>query len=609
MRYLAWLRSSAVISLFLGIQVPLSAQAKRTVGPATNRADILHGLRDARSAFAAGDLPAAEANFARVIKLAPNLLEAHAGLGATLLREGKPADAVRELEIAGRARDVLPETLLELSAAYSDLREYARSVDFYRAYGAMPDAASTPLPAELAVPIATALQQAGDAQTAQQVLEVGLISAASSGLVPARARGALRQAARLEDALGAVLAAGNHMPEAEAHLQRAVLDDPSLALAHFHLGSLRMAQGATAEAVPELRRAAELEPAVSGYRLQLARGLLANGEADKAAQEMKALLGGRPALSPADALEARYQLGLAEQTLGHSAEALALLREVAKARPDDVSVLTNAGLAEMQVGHAPEAIALYQHGLLLAPDSVTLHENLGAAYLQQNDLAHALEQFRNGLAADPENPMLHYDLGLALKLKDDLAGAVPEFERAAALNPLLPDPPYTLGVIYMQQGRFADAARSLEQHLALRPENGDAWSTLGSVYRQMDQPDKAVEALNKAIALVPDQPSPHITLATILAARGDRAGAARERKLGADLTRVAVNRQKASFALDSANLLTKRGQTAEAMAQYRNAVEADPAYAAAHLALADALERSGDKAGAQVERAKASQVK
>ena len=204
-----------------------------------------------------------------------------------------------------------------------------------------------------------------------------------------------------------------------------------------------------------------------------------------------------------------------------------------------------------------------------------------------------------------DSPQLHYDLALALKLKDDIPAAIPEFERAQTLSPELPDPPYTLGIIYMQQGHFAQAAASLERALTLRPSNGDAWATLGSVYRELNEPAKAEPALRRAIELLPEQPSPHITLASVLAAQGRKQEAADQRKLGAELTRIAVSRQKSTFALESGRALLKRSQIPEAIAQLQTAVAADPAYAPPHSALAEALERAGRKAEAAEERSKA----
>src|SRR5206468_1992181 len=123
----------------------------------------------------------------------------------------------------------------------------------------------------------------------------------------------------------------------------------------------------------------------------------------------------------------------------------------------------------------------------------------------------------------------------------------PEFEQAARLDPSLPDPPYTLGVLSMHLGRFPEAQMQLERATTLRPDHGDAWALLGNVYKQNEQPEKAIAALRRAIELMPNQPSPHITLASILVRKGDMAAAASERRIAADLSRVAVSRQRANF--------------------------------------------------------------
>jgi Flp pilus assembly protein TadD len=160
----------------------------------------------------------------------------------------------------------------------------------------------------------------------------------------------------------------------------------------------------------------------------------------------------------------------------------------------------------------------------------------------------------------------------------------------------------------MQLGRFAEARDQLEKATALRPDNADSWALLGNVYKETNEPQKGVAALRRAIELSPNQPSPHISLASILIQQGDTAGAAAERKKAADLSRIAVSRQRSNFALDSGRALLKRGQVAEALVQLQSAVDADPNYAEAHFALADALERQGRSADAALERQKAEKL-
>jgi Tfp pilus assembly protein PilF len=111
--------------------------------------------------------------------------------------------------------------------------------------------------------------------------------------------------------------------------------------------------------------------------------------------------------------------------------------------------------------------------------------------------------------------------------------------------------------------------------------------------------------LRKAIELLPNQPGTHITLAGVLQQQGKKDEAAAERKIAADLTRVAVNRQRATFATNTGNLLLQKGQIADAIDRYQDAINSDPTYTEAHTQLANAYDRQGRAADAAAERAKA----
>lgn len=536
------------------------------------------------------DLAAARLSFEKVVRLAPQIPAGHAALGSVLLALGDLTAAIPELETAQKLDPSDKSTLLNLCVAYSRHHDFAKAI---ATYGALNSTSPAPeaLPVDAAIAMATAFSGTGDAHAAQDVLQ--------------RSIEANQDSEQLQDTLGTVLAQQQNFAPAEGHFRQAIALDPSLASAHYHLGSVESVTNRPADALVELGQAHTLDPDSVEYTLDLSRALLLNHQGSSAIDLLRTTLAEFGAKPDPQAVEVKYRLALAVQSENNIKEALPLLLEVIAARPNDAEALTNAALAHVQLGEAKSGIPLYLRALAITPSNPTLREDLGVAYLQQADLDHALEQFRAGLLIDDQSPQLHYDLALALKLKDDLTSAIPEFERAAALDPQLPDPPFTLGIIYMQQGKFEKSAASFETALALRPDNGEAWATLGSVYQQMQQPDKAIPALQKAIALMPQQPSPHITLAAILASQGHKDEAAAERKIGATLTRAVTNRQKANFGLDSGTLLMKRGQTADALVQFQDAVDADPNYAAPHVALADALERSGRKAEAAEERRKA----
>ena len=144
--------------------------------------------------------------------------------------------------------------------------------------------------------------------------------------------------------------------------------------------------------------------------------------------------------------------------------------------------------------------------------------------------------------------------------------------------------------------------------MGLRPENGDAWAILGSIYKQQNKLSEASDAVQKAIAAMPDQPGPHSTLAGILAQQGRTVEAAAERKKAADLTRIAVNRQRANFEANTGSMLLQKNQITDAIERYQEAVSSDPTYVEAHRGLATALERAGRTAEAEAERQKAAQL-
>jgi Flp pilus assembly protein TadD len=157
----------------------------------------------------------------------------------------------------------------------------------------------------------------------------------------------------------------------------------------------------------------------------------------------------------------------------------------------------------------------------------------------------------------------------------------------------------------MQQGNFAEAATQLITATTLQPQNGDAWALLGSVLKDAGDSAGAAEALKKAIALEPMQPSLHIQLAALESEAGDKSAAAADRKVAAELSRAAISRQRASFALKSGRALLSENKIPEAIVQLDTAVQADPTLPEPHTLLANAYAREGKPAEAGQERQKA----
>ena len=575
---------AGVVTLYLCLAqaLPLSGQGKAPSPQAATLNAAGTAFREGSAAFAAGDLKAAHAAFARAVQLAPEIAAAHSALGSVLLAEGGTEDAVAELSEARRLDPHDLSATVNLAVAVSRLGQASRAVSLFRSLPA-----DTRFQPTEALAFATALAATGDPAAAETVLQEQLAAGAGTAAE-----------APLWDALGSLQAQANQLEAANQSFGRALLLDPEDASAHAHRGSLLILEAHDLPgALAELQRAVALGDTSPPTEVQLGRALSLNG------QDAQALAVLRPALAAQpDSVEAQYALALALQASSESREALPLFEKVVAARPKDPTVLTNYGLALVQNGNAKAGLAAYVRAAAIAPPPATLREDTGVAYLQVNARDHALEQFHAGLAIDSDNPQLHYDLGLALKLKDDLTAAVPELERAEALDPHLADPPYTLGVLRLQQGKLAEAAQQLSLATTLAPENGAAWALLGSVEKDLGEPEKATVALQKAIALQPDQPSSHINLAAVLSSQGDRAGALAERRTAATLSRTAMSRQRAGFALESGRALLEQGKLAEALVQLNEAIAAQPDLPEAHLLLAETLQKQGHAADALAER-------
>jgi Tfp pilus assembly protein PilF len=146
-----------------------------------------------------------------------------------------------------------------------------------------------------------------------------------------------------------------------------------------------------------------------------------------------------------------------------------------------------------------------------------------------------------------------------------------------------------LGVMYMQMGRYPDAAAELEASLKLHPANPEGWETLGNVYNKLDKLPEAVTALREAIRQAPNEADTHLTLASVLMKQSQTAEATSERKIGADLMRAHMNRQRAEVATNSGKSLMAGGKTDDAVVQFRDAVGFDPKESAAERDLAKSL--------------------
>jgi protein O-GlcNAc transferase len=553
-------------------------------------------LREADSEYKAGaaalsrnDLNTALADFEKVVRLVPSAEQGHSVLGAVLVRVGRNAEGIRELEKALAIQPKDSSAQLNLAFAYEQSGEATKALPWFAKLDAASRSNQHALPPYVLAAYARAL-----AATQQ------LASAA------AKLKEAIRddpQNAEWPDELGLVYAQQKEWSNARSAFTSSIRLKPDFALAHMHLG-ITLQSEQLPGALDELTKAYQLAPQNPLIATQLGQALVSAGQDDQAVPIFEHAL----ELHPSSAALA-YQLGLALQRIDKVQDAIPLLQKAATAEPRNAEVLTNLGMALCQAQRAKDGVPYLQRAVVQTPDNATARENLAAGYIQLSQFDDAVNQLREALKLSPDAWQLHYNLGIASKMQDNAAAAIPELETAETLNPSAPEPPYALGTLYLEAARYEDAARVLNTSLKLRPENGEGWVTLGSVYTHLDKLPEAAAALREAIRQLPQQSDPHLLLASVLAKQNQPAEAAAERKQGADLMRSNMNRQRAEVASNSGSSLLKSGKPDEAIIEFRNAVSYDKDYAAAHLGLAAALAQEGKVVEAAAERQKALALK
>jgi protein O-GlcNAc transferase len=553
-------------------------------------------LKKADAAYHAGqaalsqrDLSAAQADFEQVVKLAPQAEQGHSALGAVLVSRGQVKEGIRELERALAIKNTDSTAQMNLAMAYEQIGLPGKAIPLFSRCEAEARLQKRALPSYALAGYARSL--AANHQTELAVTKMKAALATDS------------QNSELHDELGSLYAQQKDWTHAQEEFAAAIALNPSLAVAHLHLGLVMRARDEK-DGISELIQAEQLASQDAMIALELGKALAADGKDAEAIPVFQHALELEPG-----SIAASYQLALALQRSNRAQEAIVLLKKVVAVEPNNADAMTNLGMALCQVQQAKEAVPILERSIALVPASMTAHQNLAAAYVQLSQFSDAVAELHQALKLEPDAPQLHYNLGLALKMQDDAAGAIPELETAQRLDPSAAEAPYLLGVLYMQAGRYEDAAREMSISLKLYPGNGDGWATLGSVYDKLNKLPEATSALREAIRQLPGQPDPHLTLAGVLVKQNQPAEAATERRKAAELMRSNMNRQRAEVATNAGNSALKNNDVEGSITQFRDALGYDANYAEAHLGLAAALDRKGKTAEAAAERQKAEAVK
>lgn len=343
-------------------------------------------------------------------------------------------------------------------------------------------------------------------------------------------------------------------------------------------------------------------------------------------------------------------------------EALALLK---KARETDkASVPANLALAAWYVrqDRAKEAIPQLQEALNANPNNVQLLDALGTAYLRTDQATVGMETLERILQARPNDAMLQLRMGQLKLSRNDIQGAMANFRKAAELQPKALEPKLAMAAAHVRAGRPEDARRVANALQAEAPKNPAGFLLKGDIAMSEGKFADAAAEFRKALALEKAPPI-QLKLHQAVAAGGNLAEAdgmlgtmirerpddlvlrayAGEHEIGRKrwneaiahyehlLSRQpqnvlalnnaawAMHEAKSPKALETAEkalaaapdtpavqdtagvILMEAGKTERGLELLRKAASGAPKAASIRLHLAEALVKTGDKAGARAE--------
>jgi tetratricopeptide (TPR) repeat protein len=494
--------------------------------------------------LAAGDRPGAERAFRAAVSREPGSIDARVALAQYLSKTGRSVEAERELVQAAAANPSSERANRAVALFYLTAHREAAAEPFLQAAARQPN---QKLMSTLA--LADYYTAAHRYEEARAVLEP---VAGGPLRTPAKARlaaieletGSPEKARALLDgvmkkrptaeawAVDAQLLQRERKPDDALESARAAINlDPTIAAAHYVIGTIEFERGHLNEAERALREVLRLGRLTAAANLQLARTTLAAGRAGEAIALAEAA---------GPALDARLTFARALIADGQTARARAELRrlEATNATSPEPAILL--GSLELGAGDVARARDLAARALFLAPGAPDALRLAAQAAMASKDTAAAEQYLTRAIARDPSSFDTHGMLAQLHVARGDFDGARQTLERFAASHADAAAPRTAMGIVLEAAGRPDEARQQYEHAVALDPGEPVASNNLARLYATDESRiDQAIELARTAVARLPGDPDVHDTLGWVAFKAGRLSLAAAE--LG---TAVALNGQE-----------------------------------------------------------------
>ena len=449
----------------------------------------------AQAAQQAGELRTAAGRYEEIIRLQPELAEAHANLGSIYYQIGDDRRAASSLENAVKLKPQLiaPHFFLGVVAI--------RQQDHRKAIRHLETSARLD-PSNLVVPF-----YLGEAYFAE-----GRFFSAAAEFWKSTSNSDFKVDAYylLNRVYGRL---------SELALQRLAVQHPDsvfvkLARGHFHEGrkNWKESEQAYLEALEGRPDADGIDARLEWVR-QRAAGVGPAGPPpplDTAEPTLLGLLYDPPPDEGIDAMLRRYndrmvgqlELGSAPADVYRQAQdfqvaAYLAARWIGKNDPSSYRARQLQAQLHEARGEVDAAVREYRAALRLKPGLRDVHFSIGTLLWSLSRLDEALPELQAELRVNPNHPEAHYEIADILQIRGQKAEAKAHLLETIRIAPTMADAHLAIERIYFAEGRFDEAIEHLKTVARLDPQDPTPHYRMSIIYRRLGEPEESQRALRE----------------------------------------------------------------------------------------------------------------
>jgi tetratricopeptide (TPR) repeat protein len=356
-------------------------------------------------------------------------------------------------------------------------------------------------------------------------------------------------------------------------------------------------------------------------------------------------------MSP-NSYELHLNLALAYLGLGELDKAAVELNKAKELNPNSAAVYSAMGEVYLEKGRPEDSIAYLNTALKLNSKYADAHNNLGNAYWRLGWHEQAISEYKEAIEVNPNICTAYINLGTAYKELNRLEESLQILKTALELDSRSPEAYHCMADVYFKQGKWEEAVTHYKRALMYYPTDAAlararAYGYLGLAYYKGGMRDKALSGFKEVAELAPAEPLVYLPKEVLAELEGmsqsqDRLmetrkfaealssqGKAKEASslwkdvleeylelrakgvVGLDdsIFKEALSQMKVSATemestehhLRMGNAYLKKGNTEEALKEFKKALREDPTHLESRLGLARAFFLQGELESSQRE--------